>query len=207
MVHLNKSGFANSVLLIVLVVTGIIAGLSTPAPSITSIPQVQVPPLVSAIPSPVTELSLVIKGDDNCIYKTNAALNLLKEKARSHYDVVKQYIKIIECTEKQSGMAAYENPPRFQVGKATYEGGAIWYAGIMVHDANHAKLYQDYLKNHPSETVVPYEAWGGRDSEQKCIDVQLDVLQKIGADQATLDYVRDSINSEYWNVPYEDRWW
>ncbi len=177
----------------------------TPKPSLVSVTPTQKPTLMPVVkPLPT---SLEIKGDEDCLKRTNEALNLIKEKAESHYNEVKKYIGIIECTERQSGMAAYENPPRFQVGRSTYQSDTIWYAGTIVHDAHHSKLYHDYLQNHPSEITVPYEAWGGRDSEQRCIDVQLDALQKIGADQYILDYVKDSINTEYWNVPYEDRWW
>jgi len=45
-----------------------------------------------------------IIGDDGCISKTNQALDLLRNKARIHYDTIVKYVGIIECTEFQSGM-------------------------------------------------------------------------------------------------------
>jgi hypothetical protein len=83
--------------------------------------------------------------------------------------------------------------------------GTLWYAGTIVHDSGHSKLYHDYLTNNPGANTVPDGVWGGVVGEQKCLDLQYVALQQMGADQATLDYVKSSINSDYWNNP--NRWW
>lgn len=168
----------------------------------------------SITPSPTTLLSpfsnepytIKIVGDDTCKQQTNDALNLLKTKDYDHYVYVTNYVGIIECADQGSGMFAYENPPRYLAGKSTREAGSIWYAGTIVHDATHSKLYNDYLKNHPNETV-PANVWSGKDAEQKCIDIQVDALAKIGADQAVIDYAKNAINANYWDVPYDQRNW
>lgn len=147
-----------------------------------------------------------VKGDENCIAKTNEALNLLQSKAQVHYNVVIKYVGVIECANQGSGMYAYESPPRYQVGKATYEAGMIWYAGTITHDSCHSKQYHDYLSINNSASV-PSEVWIGKKAERQCLDVQYDALIKIGADQNILDYVKNIINSEYWNVNYDNRWW
>lgn len=103
-------------------------------------------------------------------------------------------------------MYAWEKPPRYQVGKETRNAGTIWYAGTIAHDSCHSKLYIDYLVSNPSNSV-PNEVWTGREAEEQCLDVQYDALAKIGADQNTLDYVQNVINTEYWNVDYNNRWW
>ncbi|HSX06092.1 MAG TPA: hypothetical protein VLF69_06530, partial [Candidatus Saccharimonadales bacterium] len=84
---------------------------------------------------------IVIKGDASCQSDTLAALELLADKAPKHYQTVTTYMAIIECVTQGSGMAAYENPPRYLVGDLTRRGGTIWYAGTIVHDAGHSKLY------------------------------------------------------------------
>ncbi len=150
--------------------------------------------------------SIEIIGNDDCVFKTNQALDLLRNKAKIHYNTIVKYIGIIECTESQSGMHVWEDLPRYQVGKATVDVGTIWYAGTIAHDACHSKQYHDYLFNNPSSSV-PSDVYTGRIAEAQCLDVQYDALRKIGATQETLDYITNIMDSEYWNVDYGDRWW
>lgn len=106
-----------------------------------------------------------------------------------------------------SGMFAWETPPRFQVGLATRQAGTIWYAGTIVHDSCHSKLYHDYLSNNPSIIRVPENVWTGEEVENECLNVQYDALKNIGADDNTLNYVKSMISSGYWNINYNNRWW
>jgi hypothetical protein len=156
---------------------------------------------------PLGPFEIKIIGDKSCLDKTNTALKLLKDKAEIHYDMVIKYVGVIECAEAGSGMYAWENPPRYQVGKSTYNTDSIWYAGTIAHDACHSKQYHDYLLEHSGETTVPENVWTGEAAELQCLDLQSDALQKIGADQATLDHLENSKKSKYWEVDYEDRWW
>lgn len=173
---------------------------------------IETPPAQSTTPKPKTPAlaefttPITIKGDDKCRSDTLAALKLVSDKAPAHYATVIKYVGVIECIDKGSGMYAYEAPPRYVVGDVTRNASTMWYAGTIVHDAGHSKLYHDYLDAHPGESV-PYEEWGGEESERLCLEVQHDALTKMGADQYILDHVRNSINTQYWNIPYEDRWW
>ncbi len=155
---------------------------------------------------PLGPFKIKITGVGDCASKTNQALDLLRNKAKIHYDTIVKYVGIIECTESQSGMYVWENPPRYQVGKATVDAGTIWFAGTITHDACHSKQYHDYLFENPLINV-PSGVYTGRSAEAQCLDVQYDALHKIGATQETLDYITNIINSEYWNVDYGDRWW
>jgi len=157
-------------------------------------------------PKPLGPFEIKIIGDGDCTTKTNQALDLLRNKAKIHYDTIVKYVGIIECTASQSGMHVWENPPRYQVGKATVDAGTIWYAGTITHDACHSKQYHDYLFENPSINV-PSEVYTGRNAEAQCLDVQYDALNKLGAAQETLNYITNVRNSEYWNVDYDDRWW
>lgn len=134
------------------------------------------------------------------------ALKLLHDKAPGHYAVVVKYMGIIQCLASGSGMYAYEDPPRYVVGDATRNAGTIWYAGTIVHDAGHSKLYHDYLDANPDQ-AVPTDVWTGQNAEATCLAAQADALSQIGADQATIDYVNNIINTQYWNIPYSERWW
>lgn len=155
---------------------------------------------------PVTDKTISIQGDEECLTKTRSALELLEEKALVHSDIVKEYIGIIECVDSGSGMFAWENPPRYKVGKATIAAGNIWYAGTIVHDSCHSKQYNDYIEEKNTESV-PSDIWIGKSAEAQCLDVQYDALTKLDADQETLDYLENTITTEYWNIDYSNRWW
>lgn len=151
--------------------------------------------------------TIIVKGDSDCKKKTEEALSLLEKKAFEDYTTVRKYIGIIDCVEKGSGMFAYETPPRYQVGKKTYYySDALWYAGTIVHDACHSKLYNDYRTQHPF-TSVPPNVWMGKNAEEKCLDIQYEASKKIGADEETLSTIKNAINTNYWDIPLSDRQW
>ncbi|HTH72583.1 MAG TPA: hypothetical protein VL737_04455 [Candidatus Pristimantibacillus sp.] len=173
-----------------------VATPQTPAPKTT--------PKAPAQPAFTTSIS--IEGNDTCRSDTLAALSLLASKAPAHYVIVTKYIGIIRCVTQGSGMQAYNDPPLYLVGDATRNAGTLWYAGTIAHDAGHSKLYHDYLDAHPGQ-VVPGDVWTGEAAEAACLDAQYDALQQMGAPESTLDYVKGIINSGYWNIPYDQRWW
>lgn len=172
----------------------------------TLIPTVM--PTVTPITAPHAGLfAISIKGDSGCISDTEQALQLIKDRAFSYYERIVRYVGVIECAERGSGMYAWESPPRYLVGSVTRNSGTLWYAGTIVHDAYHSELYHTYRSDHPDQ-VVPDHIWTGRDAEFVCLQVQAEALYQMGADQSTVDYVRnEAINTNYWEGNYEDRWW
>jgi hypothetical protein len=178
---------------------------TTPAQAPPTTPRPQTPkPAPPAARAFTTSIS--IKGNEACQNDTLAALRLLAEQAPNHYATVTTYVGVIECVAQGSGMAAYENPPRYLAGDATRTAGTLWYAGTIAHDAGHSKLYHDYLAAHSGQGV-PGDIWTGQSAEAACLAAQHDALQKMDASQSTLDYVQSIVNSQYWQVPYSDRWW
>ena len=108
------------------------------------------------------EHHVVIDGDGACNTQSIQALDLLRSKAPTHYGVVNQYVGIIQCVESGSGMAADLDPPRYLAGGETKQAGTIWYAGTIVHDTCHAKLYHDFLAQSSGATTVPSDIWKAR---------------------------------------------
>ena len=177
--------------------------LPTPEPTPTSTP---VPtPMPTPTPSPFLTVQwisslpptypfrdidhqITIVGDSKCNQQTVNALDLLQRKAPTHYGVVMQYVGVIKCVEIQSGMAAYADPPRYSAGERTRNAGSIWYAGTIVHDACHAKLFHDYLASTSGATTAPLEVWTGRAAEAQCLAVQ-------------------HASTEYWKIPQNERDW
>ena len=150
---------------------------------------------------------IFIVGDYSCKNKTNQALELLQSKAKNHYEIITTYVGIIECVDEGSGMLVWDTPPRFLAGKETVDKGTIWYAGTIAHDSCHSKLYSDYLKNNPQSNSVPSDIYTGGNAEAECLAFQYDTLVLIGSTQYFLNYVKNIIESEYWEIPLEDRWW
>jgi hypothetical protein len=155
----------------------------------------------SALPGPV-----LIVGDANCQTSTQAALNLLKAKAPTHYAIVQGSIGIIECVVEGSRTYAAQNPPKFSAASATRNAGTVWYAAVLAHEAGHSKLYRDYKAAHPGQ-AVPESIWTGEAAEKVCLDAQYDALTKLGATIFELDSVRSALNTQYYNVSQSKQWW
>ncbi len=181
----------------------------TPAPSPTQSPYVSVVWISSYPPTyPFQDIphDFAITGDSTCVSLTLKALYHLQSKIPNHYGVANQYIGEIRCVDAGSAMLVSSDPPVFLVGTLTRDSGRIWYAGTIVHDACHSKQYHDYLATH-SVSWVPGEVYVGRDAEAQCLAAQLNALEGMDAPSHMLDYIREVIESEYWEIPYEDRYW
>lgn len=149
------------------------------------------------------ELSpLMIFGTDEFVEKTEDALSLIRKKSPKSYAIVTNYVSIIQSA-KQSGMAAFANPPTFHVGLRSFQSQLSWYASGIVHDAYHSKLYHDYRKQHTSEKV-PSEIWTGRDAENACLSVQEDFLKEIDAPAYQIRYVQKMRTIDYFSSPTRD---
>lgn len=115
-------------------------------------------------------------------------------------------IGVIECVSQGSGMAAYEQPPRFKLGDKTRQSSTTWLAGSIVHDATHSKLYHDYKATHP-DVNVDRNAWTGEQAEAKCLEIQMEAMKAIDAPQKEIDAISRGLETKYWEVPLEKRTW
>ena len=152
--------------------------------------------------------------------RINDALNLLKKKAPTYYDRITKYVKYIKLApdEKKCGMCTYPNTDtcskqptiyicqpyieRLYATTDKYYNDYIYdIASSFIHEATHLKLFQDYLWEHPGIDCydVPYDVYGNRQGETRCLLAEYDVLKQIGAPQKYLDWVyREVIDSEWW---------
>jgi hypothetical protein len=148
------------------------------------------PPSTSLPPAPAdpNAYGLVsIEGSPEFVAQTRLALTLLESYAPDAYQKIQMYVGLIQQGQ-HSGMWAWEDPPRYEVGDETAFYSITWYASTIAHDATHSELYHQYLAAHPGEPV-PAEAWGGVEIERFCNGYQLDVLNRIGAPQEEIDYL------------------
>jgi hypothetical protein len=147
-----------------------------------------------------------IIGEEDCVLKTNLALDVLQKKSPEDFQKVAENIGVVECAADGSGTFVWENPARFKVGLATYRSDVLWYASTLVHESCHAKQYQNYLSSHPGGRVPP-EMFSGADAENQCLLEQYNALTGLGAGQSFLDYTKKIARTSYWDIPYEKRWW
>ncbi len=147
------------------------------------------PQIFQAAPTsdPTTYGGIKINGSSDFIAQTHAALTLLEQKAPDAFQKIQAYVGIIE-EGKHSGMWAWEQPPRYEVGDQTAFYSVTWYASTIAHDATHSELYAQYQAAHPNQPV-PEDAYGGVEIERFCNGYQLEVLKRIGAPQNEIDYM------------------
>jgi hypothetical protein len=132
-------------------------------------------------------------GDDKFIAKTKQALSSLNNSET--FNQIKQFIGIIEQSER-SGMVYWNKPPKYEVGKATYEANSLWYASTIAHDTYHSALF------------IQGDNPQGKDAEIKCLKIQRKVLQEINAPKYMIKHIDEHmINPTYQDVNYEDRNW
>lgn len=139
------------------------------------------------IANPKMVENIKIMGTPEFTTRTRAALILLEQKDPEAFNKIQKYIGIIEQGE-HSGMWAWEEPPRYEVGDATALSSVTWYASTIAHDATHSELYAQYQIAHPGQ-LVPQEAFSSVEMERFCNGYQMEVLKHIDAPQIEIEYM------------------
>jgi hypothetical protein len=182
-------------------------------PTITSTPTFIPPSLVPTTDDPTIYGGIKIEGSQAFIDQTRAALALLESLAPDAFLKTQKYVGVIQQGQ-HSGMWAWEEPPRYEVGDPTAFYSVTWYASTIAHDATHSELYHQYQAAHPGEPV-PDDAWGGVEIERFCIGYQLDVARRIGAPASEVEYLAsldgthcdvDGDNDCDWDDYYQRDW-
>jgi hypothetical protein len=127
-----------------------------------------------------------VLGDEKFSAMVNDALDLLREKAPEAYIIVAENVGRIKQSP-QSGMAAEEDPPTFELADTSAYYSLTWCAAVIAHDSYHSKLYHDYKNQHG--LPVPHEHWAGVATESICNAHQIKVMEAIEAPQHELDYM------------------
>ena len=169
---------------------------SSPTPAATPVP---CSPEAAALHTPVAN-EIEIRGSDEFKAWTAQALELIATRAPDAYREVTQSIKVIESVPAGSGM--YVEELRYAVGDQTaYPDGydtddqLIWYAGTIVHDANHSALCQQ---------GKPYS---GKEAEVASLQAQKAALELLSDNPFFANYVQGLIDgaddpaNQYWNQP------
>jgi len=132
---------------------------------------------------------ILIVGTQKFRDRISEALDLIKTSSPNSYRYIINYIGKIEQS-LFSGMAAYEDPPTFRMGNKITFSSLTWCAGSIVHDAYHSFLYHDYIEK--NGMPVPYNAWGGFESEKKSNNEQLRFLIATNGPAHEIEHLKKS---------------
>jgi hypothetical protein len=170
------------------------APTATAAPSATAAATAPAP-TATAIPT-----SVEVRGTADFVTWTQRALDLVKRSAPEWYDQVVRSIRVI--TSVPAGSGIFVQTKTFQVGNETAHAPGfneaqqlIWYAGTIVHDSCHSRLYQEG-KPH-----------SGKAAEVACLTDQKAALLKFETSSYFSTYVQGLIDgaddpaNQYWNNP------
>jgi hypothetical protein len=159
--------------------------------------------LVTLLSAQALGAGIEIRGSERFKSTVTNALALLATKAPESYQVVTNYIGVIEESE-HSGMNAEATPPVFDLNDNSAFYSVTWCAGDIAHDSFHSKLYHEYQTTHSGS--VPDDVWIGHAAEIKCLKFQVTALKEIDAPRNEIVYC-ENISPDYSDVPYSKRNW
>jgi hypothetical protein len=185
----------------------------TPVPAPPA-PSIDIEPTATATASGQPSGSPKVVGDSAFVTWTNQALALLQSKAPAWYQQVARYLDEILQVPTGTGRI-HVGTKTFQAGPDTvhatmltpaYSRGITqaqsrdlqleWYAGSIVHDSCHERLYENG------------QQYMGKDAEIACLKDQKAALLQIESLSALSDYVQGLIDgaddpaNQYWLNPH-----
>ncbi len=150
-------------------------------------------PLMHNPPAPPPALEVVTSAHDVAIYGdekfgkiVNDALDLLKRKAPEDYQFVIDQVREFRL-DPRSGTHVENGRCRVDLSMVTVGGSITWTASVLVHEANHNKIYREYIAANGQPTEDPY---GGAEEELACNALQLKTLERLNAPQYEIDHLR-----------------
>ena len=152
---------------------------------------------------------VVVCGDDAFVRATIEALELLKAKTPDVYALLKKHIGYV-VSGKPSGVAV-TGLARFPttmvlMGSSYSQGSIVEYAGALAHETYHCELYRRAEQTTPGRPV-PEHAHSEEYEESLCLRYQCDVLRQLGLDEAQIDRYERSLESKWWEVPFDQQNW
>jgi hypothetical protein len=152
---------------------------------------------------------VVVRGDDAFVRATIDALELLKAKTPDVYALLEKHVGFVISGKPSAvvvrGLARFPTT-MVVMGPAYFERSAVEYAGALAHETYHCELYRHAEQSAPGRPV-PRHAYSGEHAETLCLRYQCDVLRRLGLDEAHIDRYEKSLESRWWEVPFDQRSW
>jgi hypothetical protein len=130
-------------------------------------------------------LTIDIQGPESLKKDMRECIDLLREKDPEGYLMVGRYVKTIKFGDYPNPQM---NPVEMAVSipKDKYKTDKIWWAAVLVHEAQHAEQYYSLKRQTEDE----------REIEAYTRDIQ--TLKKIGAPQYMIDSTEQAIKNKVW---------
>jgi len=156
-------------------------------------------------PGNATVRGIEIVGEADFVARTVTALDLVWQ--TTFATDVRTYVKRIR-SGRRSGACAWEKPPTVEFGRRTWISTPEWYAGGIVHEMVHCKLFVQNRRRFFLFTYTPARAWTGTEVEIECMEAELDALRQMNAPIHMQQYVVEcKRNPTHHKVPYYKRDW
>lgn len=156
----------------------------------------------SSVPTSSRVLGIRTVGSPAFLRQTAQALLVLKSEDPGSFATVAEYIAVIRESER-SGMNVHSKLPTYEVSRITAFYSVSWYASTIVHDAVHAKLYFDHLRE--NGPPVPADRWTGTNIEKQAIAEQLKTLRAIRAPVHEISYA-EGLDGTHHDLDHDGRY-
>lgn len=140
---------------------------------------------------------LAIYGSREFCDHVAAALELLRERAPAAFAQVKRYIDAVVMS-RHSGVDAKKRP--------AMKWSVEYLASGLAHESHHCHLHWSYRASHPGEKV-PEAIYSREEAERSCLEYQIAVFLELGGSEERAARIRESMATEWWLVPWEERTW
>lgn len=138
-----------------------------------------------------------LSGSKEFIDRTREALNLLREKDFMSYKVVIKYLGAIVENKIDIGFSYFdpfkEIPTAFMT-KVSCMHDIKWYAGVLLHEAYHSKLFNDAIMDEKN----PFEEYRGYSAEMFCLTKQIECLKRIDANKDDILLAIEHYDKKWW---------
>jgi hypothetical protein len=155
--------------------------------------------------------------DVRFIKAAHAALELLRQRAPDDFEFARTHVGLIREVARWEdvGMAVTGSPPTASFLRQDVTRSVTWAASIIVHEACHRFQYVRAAERLGGRFPPNYE-FSGRIAELECLKRQGDALERVGAPDAEIAYVRkqdgrhyrkDQFGRYYKSPPGGGVWW
>lgn len=134
--------------------------------------------------------NIEVVGKEVFIEKTLEVLQLLKNKSPQDYHYVSKYLKRIIPAERQTSISL-PHLRLYSVGnKVVYQSDPEWYASKLVYVAACIEVRKKFgVESFRFQRILKQRI------EKTCVKKQLQVLKRLEAKQAYVDYVNQNLDS------------
>jgi hypothetical protein len=146
-----------------------------------------------------------IRGPHDFCDRVAAALRLLSADAPTAFDLCQRHFNLV-IRSRHSGVNVTARPATVMLGQWATSVSTPYLASGLAHEANHCSLYWSY-RDAKLTREVPRKVFSGEEAERQCLEYQIAVLKQLGETEEVTERLRESMKTEWWNVPWHERRW